>query len=198
MSPISPSTLAELLQQGMEAGKLPYVTVTSNSMAPLLKAGDQVALQRVPAESLRPGDIIMVQTTADLMTHRFWQQWQQNGQHYLLTRGDRLMQFDSPWPVARLIGRVVARRRGQRRLELDSGPGNWLNRRLMGIIYFEMNVLAARRRPTIADYQARLPHLRAANGRPYLWVRLFRRLLRLWAELLTAAVNLWTRSSVRA
>jgi hypothetical protein len=167
-------------------------------MAPLLKVGDQVGVQPVPAEALRPGDVVMVETTAELMTHRFWQQWEQNGQPYLMTRGDRLIHFDSPWPAGRLIGRVVARRRGQRQLELDNGPGNWLNRRLMGIICFEMNVLTANRRPAIADYQAQLPRLRTANGRPRLWVRLLRRLLWLWAELLAAAVSLWARFSTKA
>jgi signal peptidase I len=193
MSPLSPSTLAELLQYGLEAGKLPYVTVTSNSMAPLLKAGDQVAIERVSAEELRPGDLIMVETTAELLTHRYWQGWEQNGQHYLLTRGDRLIQFDSPWPTGRLIGRVVARRRGLRYLELDNSTGEWLNQRLMGIIRLEMKLLTGR--PAIADYQTQLLRLHASNGRPYLWVRLLRRLLWLWAELLAAAVGLLARST---
>lgn len=198
MPTLSPTTLAELLQHSLERGKLPYVTVTSNSMAPLLKAGDQVAISRTSAGELQPGDVIMLETTAELMTHRYWQQWQQNGQSYLLTRGDRLIPFDSPWPSGRLIGRVIARRRGQHQLALDSGPGEWLNRRLTGIIRLEMKLLTGRRRPVIADYQAQLPRLRAASGRPYLWVRLLRRLLWLWAELLAAAVGLLARSATRA
>ena len=149
MSTLSHSTLADLLQHGMASGKLPYVTVTSNSMAPLLQVGDQVGVRRASAEELRPGDVVMLETTAELMTHRYWQPRQQNGQLYLITRGDRLIHFDSPWPAGRLVGRIVARRRGQRQLDLDSGPGEWLNRRLMCIIRFEMNVLTGNSRPAL-------------------------------------------------
>jgi hypothetical protein len=131
-----------------------------------------------------------------LMTHRYWQGWEQNGRHYLMTKGDRLIHFDSPWPTGRLIGRVVARRRGQRQLELDNGPGEWLNRRLMGIIRLEMKLMTGHSLP--ADYQAQLPRLHASNGRPYLWVRLLRRLFGLWAEFLTAVVGLLARSATRA
>jgi signal peptidase I len=196
MAALPASTLAELLHDGLAAGKLPYVTVTSNSMAPLLQAGDQVGVAAVSPANLRPGDIIIVETAADLLTHRYWQPLNENGQPHLLLRGDRLLAFDSPSPNSCLIGRIVTRRRGQRQLDLESGPGNWLNRRLMGIIRLEMTLLTGNSRPN--DYQTHLPRLRTANGRPHLRVRLLRRLLRIWAELLTAAVTFLARSTTKA
>lgn len=195
MSTITPTLLADLLQHGMEAGKLPYVTITSNSMAPLLQVDDQVGVQPVSAEQLRPGDLVMVEGTAELMTHRYWRTWEHSGQRYLITRGDRLIHFDSPWPTNRLVGRIVSRRRRQHRLDLDAGPGRWLNHRLAGLTTLEMKLLTGRNRPAVDDYQNHLPRLRAANGRPYYWVRLLRRLFWFWATLLTAAVSLWTRST---
>jgi signal peptidase I len=193
MSTITPAVLSDLLQLGMEAGNFPYVTITSNSMAPLLQVGDQVRVQPASPEQLRPGDLIMVEGTAELMTHRYWQTWEHNGHRYLLTRGDRLLQFDSPWPTSRLVGRIISRRRRQHHLDLDAGPGRWLNHRLAGIITLEMKLLTGQSQPAADHYQNHLPRLRAANGQPYYWVRLLRRLLWLWAALLSAIVSLWTR-----
>ncbi|MCA9990591.1 MAG: S26 family signal peptidase, partial [Anaerolineales bacterium] len=72
MADVNPSLVAELLQESLQRGQTPFVTITSNSMAPLLRRGDQIGLEALPAGQLRPGDIILLRAPGELVCHRYW------------------------------------------------------------------------------------------------------------------------------
>jgi signal peptidase I len=130
MAIVQASILAEMLRQSLQQGQTTRLTVSSNSMAPLLRQGDHIILEATTAERLVKGDIITLATASEMMTHRFCGEETITGQRYLLTRGDRPLLWDAPWPVEALIGRVNGRLRYHRYLRLSSGAGLWLNRQL--------------------------------------------------------------------
>ena len=105
-SSIDTNALVTLLRAGMDRGHFPCLTVTSHSMMPLLRVGDQVCLEPVSIEQLQAGDIITIATASGLLTHRYYGRLPPQ-QH--LTRGDRPLHFDSPWPAQALVGRVIRR-----------------------------------------------------------------------------------------
>lgn len=144
MSEPDARVLADLLRESMARGEQPALTLTSDSMAPLLKTGDQIRIAAATPAALRPGDIVTFVAAggSQLMTHRFWGTLQQDGQTALVTRGDRPLQFDAPFAADRLVGHVVARLRHGRELRLDAGAGAWLNSRLTALARHDMARLA--------------------------------------------------------
>ena len=131
------SLAAAMLQQSMAQGQTPFLTVTSDSMAPLLKTGDQIGLEPTAVSQLRPGDIITLAPKGDILTHRFWSL--EMGQ--IRTRGDRLLLFDPLWPPDCLLGRVIVRRRNGRSLSFTSGRGQRLNRHLARLTQIENRLI---------------------------------------------------------
>lgn len=130
MADVDATLLASLLRESMNEGQQPQLTINSNSMAPLLQSGDQIILTPVTPEQIQPGDLLTLTTESDLLTHRYWGHWHQGDTVCLLTRGDRPLLYDKPWPIDSLIGRVIARQRQGKVLALEQGRGKWLNDRL--------------------------------------------------------------------
>ncbi len=126
-----------MLRQSMAQGEMPFLTISSGSMAPLLKIGDQIGLEPIAPSRLSLGDIVTVAPEGDLLTHRFW--GMKDGQ--LRTRGDRPLLFDPLWPPDCLLGRVVVRKRNGRTLSFTSGRGKRLNRHLAWLIMTESHFL---------------------------------------------------------
>lgn len=132
--------VADALQASMRQGHMPFLEVSSNSMAPLLKEGDRVGLAPVPPHQLRRGDIVTFLENGHFTTHRFWSY---DGD-YLHSRGDRSPIFDRPWRQDTLLGRVVVCEREGRPLWLDRGAGRNLNRLLFVLGRWEHRLVAWR------------------------------------------------------
>lgn len=126
----------------MQQGHHPGLTLDSDSMAPLLRCGDQIFLEPVAYTQLRPGDVITVLKQSQFLTHRYWGTIRKGNSVFLITRGDRPLIFDPLWPASSLVGRVVACHRRGRRLNLKEGPGARLNRRLAGLAMAELRWVA--------------------------------------------------------
>ncbi len=145
MSNVNTTILADMLREGMQAGKTPILTLTSNSMLPLLRTGDQVQLEAVNLDQYQVGDIITIVDESDpnqMLTHRFWGMAQtENGLLFCITRGDRPLMFDSPTNTANIVGRVRARFRNGRILRLNQGQGQRLNHHLANTAKWETNKL---------------------------------------------------------
>lgn len=122
--------LLPLLRQSLANGQETAVTLSSNSMSPLLWTDDQILLTAVLPHQLIPGDIITLAEPKGLVTHRYWGQTEAG---WLLTRGDRALKTDPPWPPDALLGRVVGRKRGRRVLLLGQGRGKWLAEGVRGL-----------------------------------------------------------------
>lgn len=120
------AAVAEALRVSLGQGRMPFLEITSDSMTPLLRRGDQVGLAPVRPELLQRGDIVTFVENEHLTTHRYWGQMAGR----LLSRADRSGAFDRPWQPQALVGRVVVRRRTGAGLWLDTGRGQQLNRLL--------------------------------------------------------------------
>jgi signal peptidase I len=177
MSAIEPTLLAALVRESLHQGQVTRLTVSSSSMAPLLHPGDEILLEPVAGEELIVGDVITLVSPEGLLTHRYWAT--QNGPTgpWLLTRGDRPLVFDPPWPSDAVVGRMVAWVRGGRELALTTSRGRRLNRHLIWLAKMEYRLWGSR-----GDW--------AAQFRPSLVVRLLRRGVYSWATLVVGLAHL--------
>lgn len=127
---LDPAVIDDLLRDSLAKGLRPRLVIVSGSMRPLLAVGDQVELEACAAAQLRPGDIAVLRAGGLLFTHRYRGELWRDGRRYLITRGDRPLAYDAPWPEEDLMGRAARRLRRGRALDLRSGPGDQLNRLL--------------------------------------------------------------------
>ncbi|RJQ69909.1 MAG: hypothetical protein C4519_21505 [Desulfobacteraceae bacterium] len=66
-----------------------WFRLLSNSMRPLIRAGDRVLVQRLGAADLKRGDIILFRTGADIaVTHRALKIFRMNDETFVLQKGD--------------------------------------------------------------------------------------------------------------
>ncbi len=132
MSAIEPALIATMLRDSLQQGQVARLTVSSNSMAPFLRRGDEVLLEAVVPECLNPGDVVTLAAATGLLTHRYWATQNSSTGPQLLTRGDRPLAFDLPWLPEAVVGRVqaVTRAGAKRELSLVGGAGRWLNNHL--------------------------------------------------------------------
>jgi signal peptidase I len=96
-----------------------WVHEYSDSMAPLVRAGDRLALARTTFADVRAGELIACRRDGQLVVHRVL--WRDAAG--LITKGDGLSRRDAPVPAADVVGRVtvIATPHG-RRIELDAFP----------------------------------------------------------------------------
>jgi signal peptidase I len=165
--------IADILRQSMAVGQTPFLTISSDSMAPLLKTGDLVGLSPVEMNQLIIGDIITLVQDEHLLTHRFWGI---DDQGRPFTRGDRPFTPDKPGEADQLLGRVIVRRRHDRELSLQMGAGHRLNRHLAWLVRVESYLLTG-----YAPSPSASP--RPSKKQRTLFVRLVRRAFFTWASL---------------
>ena len=184
------SLAAELVRDALQQGVQPFATIVSNSMAPLLRRGDQVQIGPAKDDDIKIGAILILSNPTGLVAHRYWKTAEHEGQLTLVTRGDRLADFDSPSPISCLIGQVVTRRRNGQLLSLSSGPGGWLNQQLTYISTLDARLLGLE--TNISGQEAwKSQDCSGSNaGKTSLSVRIIRRLLYFSATLLTETINL--------
>lgn len=177
MAEPTPAQLATLLRASLRLGKPTTLVIASSSMAPLLRAGDEVTLLPARPAELKAGDIVTVETGSHLLTHRYWGRIPSESGHRLLTKGDRPWRGDEPWPETRLVGLVVARRRRSRTLSLQTGRGKAANSHLAWLALVERKCGLWER-----------PFRSEAPRRP--WPkRLLRQLLYVWATAVTTTLT---------
>jgi hypothetical protein len=116
-----------ILQDTVEQGTCPFIEISSDSMAPLIRKGDEIQIEAVILKDLSMGDIVVVEDTIGLLAHRYWLNYSHRGEVNLLLKGDSLKDYDHPISSQNLIGRVIARRRNSRILGLTNGLGARLN-----------------------------------------------------------------------
>jgi hypothetical protein len=154
--------ITDMLRQALAQGERPFLTISSSSMTPLLRPGDQVGLEAIAANQLQIGDIITLEQNSHLLTHRFWG-WDENGR--FRTRGDRPLTFDPPAAPDQLLGRVIVRRRDGRALDFTHSSGQRLHRHLIWLLKIETRLLNL---PLPPEKQKRL-HIRLIHRLIYTW-----------------------------
>jgi signal peptidase I len=101
--------------QAARANGMVRLTVTSESMRPLVRGGDAVVVQPIEPRALRPGNVIVVQRGGEWITHRLVA-IDERGWH---THGDNTRTSDPPAAAAEIVGRVIAIERGDHTIDLQ-------------------------------------------------------------------------------
>ncbi len=117
------------------------LTVTGNSMRPLLQAGDGVVVQSIDPLALRPGDMIVVQRGGEWITHRLVVV-DERGWH---THGDATCYGDEAASAAQIVGRVIAIERNGQTIDLRQPRWRAVDRRINRVQRVQLRVLAAAR-----------------------------------------------------
>ena len=94
--------LPELRDLLLASGKLRVHTV-GRSMIPTLRSGDEIIVEPVPIEALRPGDLILFQGGRELVCHRLVEV----SGGALLTRGDAGLSAGERIAPHQVLGKVV-------------------------------------------------------------------------------------------
>lgn len=188
---IEQDIIIKLLQDSLDAGQNPHLTIVSGSMSPLLQVGDQVVLERVPLSEITPNDVLILEDETSLITHRLVSTFEYDGKRLWVTRGDRPLSYDSVWTDSEIVGRVCGRRRGTHTQHWDSGSGLWLNQHFGRLAQLEAKIFD--NQPVswerLAQAEQRLIGKRWRQG----WLRpiflLIRAFLQLWRRVILLLIR---------
>lgn len=101
---VVPTLVGEVLQRHGEL----RLRANGGSMFPVIRSGDVLSVCRATAESIEPGDIVLLLDGDRLFAHRLVQKCPAHDAAYLITRGDAHRRNDPPRPASTLLGLVVA------------------------------------------------------------------------------------------
>lgn len=111
--------LGAVLDVWTQAGEKHYIPITGRSMFPLIRNGDQVLVAHGCA-GIRRGDVIIFRYDGKLVAHRVLRISKNEAGHMFLTKGDNVLQFDPPLRANEIVGRVLAIKRGEQQIALDT------------------------------------------------------------------------------
>jgi len=125
-----PGEAHELARAALAEGQWLRLHVSSHSMSPLLRPGDELEVTPVNPADLPPGGLVVRAVPGDgFIVHRLLDV--RDG--FVVTRGDSQPEADSPWPMSQLAGRVTAAWRAGRPIRLDATWPLYVGRILAGI-----------------------------------------------------------------
>ncbi|PXF61402.1 MAG: signal peptidase I [Candidatus Methanogaster sp.] len=122
---VSPNTIIDLWADLHHQKQESWLPVLSGSMIPLLQIGDDVLVQSVSPNSIRPGNIIVFKSRDKLIVHRVIRRYD-NGSPAFLQKGDSTTTAE----IIRgedVIGKVIAVRKGSRIIRLNDGIWKVIN-----------------------------------------------------------------------
>lgn len=139
-------TINDLIRDKLAQGTAFRFRVISGSMAPLIRVGDEVVVQRVGTAELRCGDIVLYTAEGAFRIHRLLARRSQGGMTLLVTKGDASLAPDPPWREEQLLGKVVAISREDTTLDLEGVKWRALNRLLGTLAILQVAALRGARR----------------------------------------------------
>jgi hypothetical protein len=110
--------IAELYREALRKGQPLWFRVSSGSMHPLLRIGEEVYIEPARAEDLQVGEIAAFETDAGLVIHRIVQRRADRHGVQLIEMSDVHLRAGRVENGA-AIGRVAAIGRGKRRIDLQ-------------------------------------------------------------------------------
>ena len=131
----------ETWRTGGTAGQL-RLTVTSDSMRPLLQVGDVAVVQTIDPDVLQPGEVIVVQRGGEWITHRLVT-IDERGWH---THGDNTRYLDETASADQIVGHVIAVERGRWTIDLQQPRRRVIDRQINRVQRAQLRALAAARK----------------------------------------------------
>ncbi len=113
------SILGEMWREACNRGRILSFKIVSNSMSPMIEAGDVVRVSRAVPSEVQIGDVIAFQDGQNVMVHRVIGISWANQQLYFRHRGD-VGASSAIIPAEDLIGRVTVIEKEGREIRLDS------------------------------------------------------------------------------
>ena len=111
--------LGAVLDAWTQAREKHYIPITGRSMFPLIRNGDQVLVAHGCA-GIRRGEVIVFRHDGKLIAHRVLRISKNEAGHTFLTKGDNVLQFDPPLRANEIVGRVLAIKRREQQISLDT------------------------------------------------------------------------------
>lgn len=130
--------LAREVWHSGETGVPLRLTVTSDSMQPLLRPGDIVVVQPADPHALQPGEVIVVQRGGEWITHRLVA----FDEHGWQTHGDNTRYADRAASAGEIVGRVIAIERGDQTIDLQQPRRRAIDRRINRVQRIQLWVFA--------------------------------------------------------
>ena len=125
-----------------EASGVLRLTVTSDSMRPLVRAGDAVVVEPIDPRALRPGAVIVVQRGGEWITHRLVM-IDERGWH---TQGDHAHYIDEVAQADEIVGQVVAIEQGDHTIDLRQPRWAVIERRINRVQRLQLRIFEMARR----------------------------------------------------
>lgn len=104
---------SDLVRDALSRGEPLWVRVRSDSMAPTIRAGEEVLVEPLRTRSALPGEVVLVEGASGLVVHRFLYGRGRGEKRRIRTRGDRASALDALVPASALLGRVTWVRSGE-------------------------------------------------------------------------------------
>ena len=101
------SDVHAVIDDVLERGHAVAFTATGSSMHPAIRSGEQLVVDRVGANEIRRGDVVLAKLERGLTAHRVVRVARRGGEVVeIVTRGDNCAGEDPPFGAAQLVGRV--------------------------------------------------------------------------------------------
>lgn len=107
-----------LLNTFLQTGRPVCFTVTTTSMMPLIKPGDQVIVEAVSQDQWRLGDIALIRLGDAWLVHRLIDRQIKVDKEFWLTKGDNVPSADRLWSNDELHGIMILVQKTDCRLDL--------------------------------------------------------------------------------
>ena len=122
--------VSHLLREQLDKGKQLRFHVTSRSMEPFIRFGDDVVIKKVASMDIIIGDVILFEKGNAFCTHRLIHTKKKDDITHYITKGDKLIGFDVPITEDKIVGKVCAIERKKQLIDLTLLNYRMLNRSL--------------------------------------------------------------------
>lgn len=114
--------ICDLVSETVRTFGCARLLVSGTSMTPAVQPGDLLSIQHLDFQEISIGQIVLYVRDDRLITHRVVGKSSFPGAPRVVTRGDRVVQNDSPVSPDELLGRVTFVERGGRRFQPVDHP----------------------------------------------------------------------------
>ncbi|MDO8729885.1 MAG: GNAT family N-acetyltransferase [Candidatus Omnitrophota bacterium] len=106
-----------MIRAALEKEPCLKISSTGTSMLPTIRPGQTIWIARVRPEEIRPGDIILIQSSSSLVLHRLHRIEKREGASpVFITSGDASGKLDTPCRAESILAKVI-------KIQEDSGSG---------------------------------------------------------------------------